>query len=49
MRMLRLRNYETRPVDEEYEREKLRRAKVRLAYLDVQADIIARRHGKTHP
>lgn len=49
MRMLRLRKFETQPEDEEAEREKIRRAKVRLAYLDVQADIIARRHGKTHP
>lgn len=48
MRMLRLTKSDQRPADEEYEREKIRIAKLRLAYLDHQADIIARRSGKTH-
>ena len=49
MRMLRLRKSNAQLADEEYEREKIRLAKVRLQYLDHQADIIARRSGKTHP
>lgn len=39
---------ETHPDDEKAELEKLRRALIRLHMLDVQADIIARRSGKTH-
>lgn len=39
---------DTQPVDEKAERAKLRDALVRLHMLDVQADIIARRSGKTH-
>ena len=39
---------DTRPEDEEAERDKLRRAQYRLRVLDLRADIIARRSGKTH-
>ena len=39
---------ETHPDDDKAERDKLRRALVRLHMLDIQADIIARRGGKTH-
>lgn len=31
------------------EARRLREAKTRLHLLDIKADIIARRHGKTHP
>ena len=49
MRMLQHRRLpETRFDDENVERDKLRRAQLRLKLLDIQADIIARRHGKIH-
>ena len=49
MRMLYHRRLpETRFDDEDVERDKLRRAQTRLKLLDIQADIIARRIGKTH-
>jgi hypothetical protein len=47
--MLRLKLPESRPEDEDTEREKIIRAKARLKILDIQADIIARRSGKVHP
>ena len=39
---------ESRFDDEEVERDKLIRAQTRLKVLDIRADIIARRSGKTH-
>ena len=48
IKMLRRHPIETRPDDEEVERDRLRHAQIRLRRLDLQADIIARRSGKTH-
>lgn len=39
---------QTHPDDEKAERKKIKEALIRLHMLDVQADIIARRSGKTH-
>lgn len=47
LRMLRLRRADP-PDDDEAERKQLRLAALRLKRLDIQADIIARRAGKTH-